>query len=138
MDYLCGTTRSATQCCYRLRWSEATSLNAARHDSDSVLDDLMNYLFALVALAVASTATAQNVEVIYDHTAPQPAYAARKLSEALKERGYSPKSDRTKSEIQLQLELQPALAPEAFTVMREGKLVHIRGGDQRGLIYGAL
>ncbi|MFL6617292.1 MAG: glycoside hydrolase family 20 zincin-like fold domain-containing protein, partial [Povalibacter sp.] len=98
----------------------------------------MNYLFALVALAVASTATAQNVEVIYDHTAPQPAYAARKLSEALKERGYSPKSDRTKSEIQLQLELQPALAPEAFTVMREGKLVHIRGGDQRGLIYGAL
>jgi hypothetical protein len=96
----------------------------------------MKYLFAILSMVIASVATAQNVAVTYDEHSPQATYAARKLSDALIERGYSVRAENP--EYRVDLEVQSTLANEAFAVTREDKAVHVRGGDLRGLIYGAL
>ncbi len=97
----------------------------------------MKQLIALLLLTFVSIASAQNVAVSFDKDSPQSAYAARKLTEALSESGYSVKME-MRPEVRIDFLIQPALAPEAFSVTRDGKAVQVRGGDARGLIYGAL
>ena len=97
----------------------------------------MKQLIALLLLTFVSIASAQNVAVSFDKDSPQSAYAARKLTEALSESGYSAKSE-MRPEVRIDFLIQPTLAPEAFSVTRDGKAVQVRGGDARGLIYGAL
>ncbi len=97
----------------------------------------MKQLIALLLLTFVSIASAQNVAVSFDKDSPQSAYAARKLTEALSESGYSAKSE-MRPDVRIDFLIQPTLAPEAFSVTRDGKAVQVRGGDARGLIYGAL
>ena len=97
----------------------------------------MKQLIALLLLTFVSIASAQNVAVSFDKDSPQSAYAARKLTEALSESGYSVKME-MRPEVRIDFLIQPALASEAFSVTRDGKAVQVRGGDARGLIYGAL
>jgi Glycosyl hydrolase family 20, domain 2 len=96
----------------------------------------MKFLLAILWMTVASLAVAQNVAVSYDEASPQASYAARKLTDALREQGYSTKPGT--AEYRIELEVQSTLVSEAFAVTREDKVVHVRGGDARGLIYGAL
>src|SRR3569833_955166 len=88
---------------------------------------------SLVALNGLAAATAAAVTVICRQTSPQSAYAARWLGNALSERGLS--GDRH----QVILDIDPAgLQAEEFAIRPRGQVIRVIGGDNRGLIYGAL
>ncbi|HEY6922359.1 MAG TPA: hypothetical protein VI653_02740 [Steroidobacteraceae bacterium] len=77
--------------------------------------------------------TAAAVTVVCRQTSPQSAYAARRLENALSEQGF------TGDDHQVILNIDPArLRAEEFTIDPRGQVITITGGDNRGLIYGAL
>jgi hypothetical protein len=77
------------------------------------------------------------VRVQYDPASPQAAYAARVLEGALAESGYNPGPGRGTYAVQLTLNAA-GLGREAFAIRPEGSRVTVEGGDNRGLLYGAL
>jgi hypothetical protein len=78
-----------------------------------------------------------SVRVQYDPASPQAAYAARVLEGALAESGYNPGPGRGTYAVQLTLNAA-GLGREAFAIRPEGSRVTVEGGDNRGLLYGAL
>lgn len=95
-------------------------------------------LILICALAV-EVAHAKDVFILHDKTVPQAAYAARRLGEALTEQGYQVTPERTNYDYLISLAVHPGrLAAEAFAIIPEGKVITIYGGDNRGMIYGAL
>jgi len=95
-------------------------------------------LMITVCLAGA-TARAQVVTIVYEVAVPQAAYAARKLNEALTARGLEVSTERTGCDYLISLAVHTArLEPEAFSIIPEGKVITVLGGDNRGMIYGAL
>jgi hypothetical protein len=99
---------------------------------------LVGYLIILY-FAAASTAWADSVAVLYRQATPQAAYAARKLSAALAEQGFTVGSQRTGKGRELILSVRSDhLKPEEFSIDPRGGRVSIMGGDNRGMIYGAL
>lgn len=93
----------------------------------------------LVCCLASGTSAAQSVSIVYEEAVPQAAYAARKLGEALAERGYKVKSERTGYDYLVSLAVhRNRLGPEAFSIIPEGKVITVYGGDYRGMIYGAL
>ncbi|MEJ2080413.1 MAG: hypothetical protein P8020_21540 [Acidobacteriota bacterium] len=87
----------------------------------------------------AGAARSQSVTILHDETVPQAAYAARKLGEALSEQGYRVIPDHTGYDYLVSLAVNHhRLGPEAFAIIPEGKVITVYGGDQRGMIYGAL
>ena len=95
-------------------------------------------LSALLA-SVTASGQAQTVTVLHDEAVPQAAYAARQLGEALAERGYEVQAGRTGADHLVSLTVHPGrLGAEAFSIVPEGQTVSVIGGDERGMIYGAL
>ncbi len=87
----------------------------------------------------AGPAQAQQVSIVFDEALPQAAYAARKLTEALAERGYQVQQGRPGYDHLVSLAVhRERLRPEAFSIRPEGRVVAVTGGDARGLVYGAL
>ncbi len=78
-----------------------------------------------------------SVRVQYDPASPQAAYAARVLEGALAESGYNAGSGEAAYAVQLALNAA-GLGREAFAIRPEGARVTVEGGDDRGLLYGAL
>jgi hypothetical protein len=76
----------------------------------------MRSLLAILAIAMLSPVHAES---------PQAAYAARRLNEVMKPSGYS-------------LSVDATLGAESFAIVTQAGRTHITGGDDRGLIYGAL
>lgn len=69
----------------------------------------------------------------------QAAYAGRKLAEALETKGYQLVSDGSSVDYLIKLQLDDqSLNKEAFEILPDGSTIIIKGGDNRGLIYGAL
>jgi hypothetical protein len=96
-------------------------------------------LLIIVCWLATSAVWAKAVTIVYEKGVPQASYAARKLSEALAEEGYKVTSRRTGEECLICLAVHEGLLkPEAFTIIPEGKVVTVCGGDNRGMIYGAL
>ena len=109
---------------------------------------------------VASAARAETVIVTVDcrqavsprGISPQAQYAARKLRAALSERGYTdqlaqgagPRCTNDPNggapvDHEVMLSVEPArLKAEAFSIEPRGRVITIAGGDNRGMIYGAL
>src|SRR5438309_1016982 len=88
---------------------------------------------SLLALSSLAPATAVAVTIVCRPTSPQSAYAARRLRDALPERGL-PDDGR-----QVFLDIDAAhLQAEEFAIDPRGKVITVTGGDNRGLIYGAL
>lgn len=88
---------------------------------------------SLVTLNGLAAGTAAAVTVVPRQTSPQSAYAARRLEDALAERGLA--DDRH----QVILDVDPArLEPEEFAIDPRGSVITVTGGDNRGLIYGTL
>ena len=85
---------------------------------------------AIVWLAVTANVHGATVSILERAPTPQSAYAARKLSEALgpSTQGYT---------VTLEVSAKN-LTAEAFSIAPNGKTIAIKGGDARGLIYGAL
>ena len=94
---------------------------------------------AIAVAMLAGEARAERVYVLHDATVPQAAYAARRLGEALASRGHTVLSERAGCERLVSLTVNAhRLGPEAFAIVPEGKVITVRGGDERGMIYGAL
>jgi hypothetical protein len=102
----------------------------------------MKKIFLLVIIfccLATSVVWAKAVTIVYEKGIPQSSYAARKLSEALIEQGYKVTPKRAGHEWLVCLGVhQGQLKPEAFSIIPEGKVITIYGGDNRGMIYGAL
>jgi len=78
----------------------------------------------------------QAVTILHNNDVPQEAYAARKISETLVDKGYTITSSHTTYDYLISLALHEAgLKAEAFSIIPEGKIITIYGGDNRGLIY---
>jgi hypothetical protein len=94
----------------------------------------------LVTLAVGGTARAASVSIEHDAASPQASYAARKLGEALRDRGYEVCSAKPGAmALRIRLGIEPKRLPaEGFAVTPSKSALTIEGGDARGLIYGAL
>jgi hypothetical protein len=89
--------------------------------------------------AVAFSAAAESVYILHDPEIPQAAYAARKLGEALVERGDVLLHEREGYDRIVSLAVnRHRLEPEAFSIVPEGRVTTVYGGDLRGMIYGAL
>lgn len=98
-------------------------------------------LFLLIAVtySLINCARAEKVVIVYDQTSPQASYAGRKLGEALKNQGHKLQKKHTGYDYLISLTTHPErLKPEAFSIIPQGKVISVLGGDNRGMIYGAL
>ena len=101
----------------------------------------MKKIFLLVIIACCLSSGelwAKAVTIVHEKGVPQASYAARKLSEALVGQGYKVTSKRTGDCLVKLAVNKERLGAEAFSIVPEGKVVTIYGGDNRGMIYGAL
>lgn len=95
-----------------------------------------NLTFLLILSWMCFTSlSAQSVSIQILHQSKQSAYAARKLEAALLRNGYHWE---TPGFLAINLDLDKALAAEAFEIRKEAQKFYIRGGDERGLIYACL
>jgi hypothetical protein len=96
-------------------------------------------LLLLAALAAPAEPEA-TVTVAHDAASPQARYAARRLGEALRARGYEVRvPELGAATFTIRLALDPGRLPaEAFAFAPSSAALDIRGGDARGLVYGAL
>jgi hypothetical protein len=96
---------------------------------------LVSLAFSLVALPGLT----QDVAVEYDEAVPQAAYAARKLNTAFSDRGIEVVPEKSGYDYLIHLGVEPQrLKKEAFSIIPEGKVITVSGGDYLGMIYGAL
>jgi len=90
----------------------------------------------LICLVFLVSGCQTSVSILYNDASRQETYAAKALKKALNENGYTVKEN---GGFQINFAIDTLqLVKEAFTILPEGKNIHITGGDERGLIYGAL
>jgi hypothetical protein len=95
-------------------------------------------LLPLVALMAGNTRAA-DVYILHETSAPTAAYAAGKVTDALITGGHQVLPQRAGYDYLINLAVNSAqLAPEAFSIMPEDRVITVLGGDDRGMIYGAL
>lgn len=96
-------------------------------------------LLGVLLLLPLQNSWAQKVYLQFDTGSPQANYAATKLRDALVQRGYQLQKKSTGYDYYLGLATQSEkLSAEAFAIIPQNKVISILGGDNRGLIYGAL
>ena len=87
----------------------------------------------------ATLARADSITILYREATPQATYAADKLQAALSEHGFTVERAGVTDDREIILSVDPTrLKPEEFTIDPQGKVITITGGDNRGMIYGAL
>jgi hypothetical protein len=86
--------------------------------------------------AFAPTARALTVETVMRTQSAPAEYAKRRLLTALAEPGI--REPQRRGRIVIELAVVPALGAEAYRIRTRGNRVSIAGGDDRGLVYGAL
>ncbi|MCF3650683.1 hypothetical protein [Synoicihabitans lomoniglobus] len=97
------------------------------------------FLFLTAVSFLAGTLGAERVFVLHDATVPQAAYAARKVGAALRAADHEVIAARAQYDRLINLSVNPGrLGAEAFAIIPEGKVITVLGGDDRGMIYGAL
>lgn len=102
---------------------------------------MRNYLTGLVLSVILATGSvfSQDVYIEYDRSMPREAYAAGKLINTLTENGYSVRDEVHGGISVIDLNVDSlGLGKEAFELSRNGRNITITGGDERGMIYGAL
>lgn len=92
------------------------------------------FIYSFMCLPVVFS---QSVRLEYDNTIPQVNFAAEKLGKSLKEKGYI--LSEKKSEYLILLEIvSDELSDEAYSIIVNGKIIIVKGGNERGIIYGSL
>jgi hypothetical protein len=94
---------------------------------------LLVLLAALCAASPVCHATGFTILCAVD--SPRGTYASRRLREAVEGAGVLPAAG---DHAVFELRLDSALGAEAFSIRRKGRTFQVNGGDERGLIYGAL
>jgi len=90
----------------------------------------------LICFAILVSGCKQSVTIRYNESSRQETYAANALKKVLNANGYTVK-DNGSFQINFAIDARQLVA-EAFTISPEGKTIHITGGDEGGLIYGAM
>ena len=100
----------------------------------------MKKLLILVSvLAALVVYGGERVYLLYDVESPQASYAAGKLGKALTGQGYELQTDPGGYDRMVSLAVHSKrYKPESFEVIPEGRVITVYGGDDRGMIYGAL
>jgi hypothetical protein len=95
------------------------------------------FILFISSLLITPLALAQNVSLTYDNTSDQAKYAARMLEKTLVKNGYEVAE--ANPDFSVTLAKDPTiLAAEAFSITIAGNKIDIKGGDDRGMIYGSL
>ncbi|MBU1822582.1 MAG: glycoside hydrolase family 20 zincin-like fold domain-containing protein [Bacteroidetes bacterium] len=95
-------------------------------------------LLLVCILLSARIVSAQTFQIRQNHTSAQSNYAAKQLIQVFQSQGYTLLRDKQPEYIIFLEKLNPTLGAEAYTLERQKKTITITGGDERGLIYGAL
>ena len=90
---------------------------------------MKNHLHALLLVLFAAIAPATACETTSKIESPQASYAMSHLQSV---------SDAKGKPCRIELDIDPTLGAESFSISARGGRVTIMGGDARGLIYGAL
>nr|AQQ75174.1 hypothetical protein [uncultured bacterium] len=90
----------------------------------------------VIGVLVSFDASAESVRIESAVASPQSAYAVRKLDEVLTRKQYAIVD--AQGDFQIVLSIDDHLGAETFSIAPRSKEIAIRGGDARGLIYGAL
>jgi hypothetical protein len=99
----------------------------------------MKFFAALLwFLSLAYQGICQNVYLLHDRSVPQAAYGGRMLAQSLRAEKYAIVEDRKGYDFLVNIVVDGALGDEAFAIIPEGKVITIKGGDNRGMIYGCL
>ncbi len=97
------------------------------------------FLCIIAVFSLSNFVWAEKVAIVYDASSPQASYAARKLSETLKSEGHELQKKQVGYDYLISLATHSErLKPEAFSIIPQGKIITVLGGDNRGMIYGAL
>ncbi len=81
----------------------------------------------------------QKISLLYNTENPSASYSVKKLEPVLSSKGYRLLDENTGYDFLISLATHPEkLSAEAFEIIPEGKVITILGGDNRGMIYGAL
>lgn len=100
---------------------------------------IKSFLMILFAFSFINNAWAESVAMIYDESSPQASYAARKVGEALTNQGHKLQKQHKGYDYLISIGTHPErLQAEAFSIIPQGKIITVLGGDNRGMIYGAL
>ncbi|MEW9856317.1 hypothetical protein [Novosphingobium sp. M1R2S20] len=93
----------------------------------------------LAILMASGSAHAESVYIAKDASLPQAEYVSRRLAFALREGGHTVTAEPRGSEYLISVAVgEGQLAPEAFTIIPEGRHITVYGGDARGMVYGGL
>src|SRR5688572_24885644 len=92
------------------------------------------YFFLFFSIINAS-AFSQAVSINYDKSSKQETYAAMRLQEALKKKGYIVNANPAYA---INFVIDAGVGAEAYTIVVIKNKITITGGDERGLIYGSL
>ncbi len=96
-------------------------------------------LSLIISLALVSILQADQIRLVFDETAPQANYAAQKLSTTLQKLDHQSDRGAPDYDYLISLSVDPNRLPaEGFSIMQEGEVISVMGGDHRGMIYGAL
>lgn len=98
---------------------------------------MKSLLFLLFVAVFPCESFAQRVNVRYDKSSMQAAYAAEKLKMSLVKNGYILNGEQYNHQISLNI-VPAVVGKEAFELTTEGKNIQVKAGDETGLIYGAL
>lgn len=94
---------------------------------------LLILFFQLIACTFVQS---QDVQLRYDGRSPKASYAAGVIRKALQEKKY--RVSTTAGSFVIQLATNTQKGSEAFSISLAGKQVIITGGNDRGMLYGAL
>ncbi len=96
-------------------------------------------IFCILGCVTICTLTAfsQRVNLLYNASSPQAAYAARKLQAQLLAKKYLITAAPADYTVKLGLDTT-SLSQESYDIAAKAKTITITGGDERGLIYGSL
>lgn len=97
---------------------------------------MKRFLCALILCASITQGFAQAVKLVYNKSSRQAAYAAQRLEKALKSKGYTMRM--SPFNIEINLAIDQSLGAEAYNINPSPKKIAITGGDNSGMIYGAL
>lgn len=106
----------------------------------AILKKLAPLAFSILAsLFVSLGAFAQSVYIVGDNTLPQAKYASSTLASALEAQGYTVVNSPRDYDYLVSIAVNDyRLQKEAFTIIPEGPILSVYGGDERGMIYGVL
>ncbi|WP_439487197.1 glycoside hydrolase family 20 zincin-like fold domain-containing protein [Algoriphagus sp.] len=96
-------------------------------------------IFILSFLFATNSIFGQSIYLLYDKSSTEATYAVGKLSPELAAKGYTLVSSPKEYHFLINLEIESSkIGPEAYVIKKEDNKISVLGGDERGLIYGAL